>query len=133
MSVETETDEPDLAFAKKRSAEAREKLAGTLVELQARLNPKALAREAIQELKEAGQEMAREGLEAAKRHPLTLAGAATAVGIFLARKPLSKLISEFGETQAETTTREPAGDATPAPPTSLTKERAGARGKRTKP
>jgi ElaB/YqjD/DUF883 family membrane-anchored ribosome-binding protein len=124
MSAETGTDEPDLAFAKKRSAEARERLAGTLVELQARLNPKALAREAIQELKEAGQEMAREGLEAAKRHPLTLAGAATAVGVFLARKPLSKLISELGTSGTE--------DATPAPPTSLTKERAGARGKRTK-
>ncbi|MES2055754.1 MAG: DUF3618 domain-containing protein [Pseudomonadota bacterium] len=126
MSANTETDEPDLAFARMRSAEARQRLAGTLVELQARLNPKALAREAIQELKEAGQEVVREGLETAKRHPLTLAGAATAVGIFLARKPLSKLISEFSDTG------ETSEDATPAPPTSLTNERAPTRGKRTK-
>ena len=127
MSAVIDPDEPDLVFAKMRSVEARERLAGTLVELQARLNPKALAREAIQELKETGQEMAREGLEAAKRHPLTLAGAATAVGIFLVRKPLSKLISELSEPPSDVDT-----NATPAPPTSLTNERASARGKRTK-
>ncbi|MGY4397938.1 hypothetical protein ACVWZA_003135 [Sphingomonas sp. UYAg733] len=127
MSAENNPDEPDLDFAKACSIEARRRLAGTLVELQARLNPRVLAREAMQELKETGQEMAREGLEAAKRHPLTLAGAATAVGIFLARKPLSKLISELGDASSEA-----GSDATPAPPTSLTNERASARGKRTK-
>jgi hypothetical protein len=132
MNAGKDPDEPDLAFAKMRSAEARERLAGTLVELQARLNPKALARDALQELKETGQEMAREGLEAAKRHPLSLAGAATAVGIFLARKPLSKLIREFGDAPSEAAIPDTDTDATPAPPTSLTNERASARGKRTK-
>ena len=41
-------DEPTLAMAEARSDRARRRLAGTLVELQARLNPKALAREAAQ-------------------------------------------------------------------------------------
>ena len=47
-------DEPSLAMAEARSDRARRRLAGTLVELQARLNPKALAGEAAQELREAG-------------------------------------------------------------------------------
>ncbi len=54
--------------------------------------PKALAREAVGELKEAAQEIARDGLESLKRHPLTLAGAAAAVGLFLARGPLRQFI-----------------------------------------
>jgi Protein of unknown function (DUF3618) len=88
-------DEPTLAVAEARSEQARQRLAGTLVEIQARLNPKALAREAAQELREAGQELAREGLETVKRHQLTMAGVATAVGLFLARRPLRSLIGKI--------------------------------------
>ena len=47
-------DRVDLAVAESQAQTARQRLAGTLVELQARLNPKALAREAVQELKETG-------------------------------------------------------------------------------
>lgn len=94
-------DEPSLAVAQARSDRARQRLAATLVELQARLNPKALAREAAHELREAGQELAREGLDTVKRHPLTIAGVATAVGLFLARRPLRSLVTQkTGETPA---------------------------------
>jgi len=106
----------DLASAKVRAQEARARLAETLVDLQARLNPKALAREAVGELKEAAQEIARDGLDNLKRHPLTLAGTAAAVGLFLARGPIGQLIK--GD-----------GDETPAPPASLNPKRARARRK----
>lgn len=109
-------DAADLALAKRRAEDARARLASTLVELQARLNPKALAREAVGELKEAAQEIGREGLEGLKRHPLALAGAAAAVGLLVARRPLRHLID--------------AGfDETPAPPASLKPKRARARRK----
>jgi len=99
--------EPSLAVAEARSVRARQRLAGTLVEIQARLNPKALAREAAQELREAGEELAREGLETVKRHPLTAAGMVGAVALFLARKPIRALIASLP-------------DETPPPPPRLT-------------
>ena len=76
-------DATDLPAARRRAEAARARLAATLVDLQARLNPRALAREAIGELKEAAQEIGRDGLESLKRHPLTLAGGAAAVGLLL--------------------------------------------------
>lgn len=100
-------DEPTLAMAEARSDRARRRLAGTLVELQARLNPKALAREAAQELREAGQELAREGLETAKRHPLTIASVAAGLVLFVARRPLRSLLAKLP-------------DETPAPAPRLT-------------
>ncbi len=109
-------DAADLALAKRRAEDARARLASTLVEIQARLNPKALAREAVGELKEAAQEIAREGLEGLKRHPLALAGAAAAVGLLVARGPLRHLIDACL-------------DETPAPPASLKPKRARARRK----
>lgn len=107
-------DSVDLTIAESRAQAARQRLAGTLVELQARLNPKALAREAAQELKETGQEMARDGLDAIKRHPLRVGGVAAAIGLLLARRPLRQLLGKRA-------------DETAAPLTSLTSKRARSR------
>jgi ElaB/YqjD/DUF883 family membrane-anchored ribosome-binding protein len=109
-------DDTDLAIARLRAERARARLAGTLVDIQARLNPKALVREAFDELKEAAQEIAREGIDGLKRHPLTLAGVSAAVGVFLARGPLKHLIKVYL-------------DETPEPPESLKPKRAPARRK----
>ena len=105
-------DEPSLAIAEQRSDAARRRLAGTLVEIQGRLNPRALAREAAQELRETGEELAREGLAAVKRHPLTLAGVLTAVGLFVARRPIRALIARLPDE-----TPPPAPRLTPKPRT----------------
>jgi hypothetical protein len=104
-------DDNDLATAKRRAAAARARLTGTLVDLQARLNPKALMREAAHEVKEAAQELARDGLDTLKRHPITLAGATAALGIFFARGPLRHVIDVYM-------------DETLEPPASLTPKRA---------
>ena len=109
-------DATDLAGARVRAAAARARLAATLVDIQARLNPKALAREAVGELKEAAQEVARDGLDSLKRHPLTLAGAAAAMGLLFARGPIKEFIK--GDT-----------DETPEPAASLKPNRARARRK----
>jgi ElaB/YqjD/DUF883 family membrane-anchored ribosome-binding protein len=109
-------DRVDLTIAERQAETARQRLAGTLVELQARLNPKALVRDAVQELKETGGEFARDGLDAVKRHPLTVGGIAAAIGLFLVRRPIRQLLD-----------RRP--DETAAPLTSLTRNRARARAK----
>ncbi len=113
----SDDEAPSLAVAEQRSARARQRLAGTLVEIQARLNPKALAREAAQELREAGQELAREGLETVKRHPLTMAGVATAVGLFLARRPLRTLIAKLPDETPPPATLKTSPRLTPKPRT----------------
>jgi ElaB/YqjD/DUF883 family membrane-anchored ribosome-binding protein len=109
-------DDNDLAVAKLRAEVARARLAGTLVDIQARLKPKALVREAMQEMKEAAQEVARDGLDSLKRHPLTLAGATAALGLLFARGPLRHVIDAYM-------------DETPEAPASLTPKRARARRK----
>lgn len=116
MREARKNDSVELAIAKSQAQTARQRLAGTLVELQARLNPKALAREAVQELKETGEEFARNGLDAVKRHPLTVGGIAAAIGLFLARRPIRQLLDKHP-------------DETAVPLTSLTSKRASARAK----
>ncbi|MDX3885444.1 MAG: DUF3618 domain-containing protein [Sphingomonas sp.] len=81
-------DEADIANARARAAAARARLGGTLGEIQARLNPKALAREAWDELREHGEELAAEALAAAKEKPARTAAIAGGVALFLARKPI---------------------------------------------
>ena len=112
----TPDDDNELDLARSRAEAARTRLTGTLVDIQARLNPKALAREAAQELKEAAQEIARAGLDSIRRHPVTLVGATAALGIFFARGPLRHVIDTYL-------------DETPAAPASLTAKRTRARRK----
>ena len=109
-------DDEDLATAKRSAESARARLAGTLVDIQARLKPKALLHEAAQDLKEAAQEIARDGLDSLKRHPLTLAGATAALGLLFARGPIRHAIDAYM-------------DETPEAPVSLTPKRARARRK----
>ncbi|MGN6820874.1 MAG: DUF3618 domain-containing protein [Sphingomonas sp.] len=81
----------ELAKAEANSEQARQQLARTVVALQSRLKPSALARDAVEELKEVGGDMARSGIEAVKRNPLPAAGVAALLTAFVARKPLARL------------------------------------------
>jgi hypothetical protein len=92
-------DRAELTTAEQRSQLARSRLAGTLAEIQGRLKPAALAREAIEELRETGQELAIAGVAAAKRNPLRVAGVVAALGLFAARRPIAAL---FGKSKPET-------------------------------
>jgi hypothetical protein len=81
----------ELVRAEANSAEARQQLALTVVALQSRLKPSALARDAVEELKEVGGEMARSGIDAVKRNPLPTVGVVALLTAFVARKPLARL------------------------------------------
>ncbi|WP_298092858.1 DUF3618 domain-containing protein [uncultured Sphingomonas sp.] len=84
------SDEPvrHLADAEAQAAAARERLSHTVGQLQARLDPKLLAREA----REAGLQAARSGVDNARRNPGVVAGATGLLGLFLVRKPLCRLL-----------------------------------------
>ncbi len=94
----------DSTSAAARSAAARQRLSRTLGDLQARLSPKALARDAVQELKETSQELAQEGVAAAKRHPLTIGGAAAGIILFLLRRPIGSFLRGAGNATAASVT-----------------------------
>ncbi len=78
----TET-QSELADAEAKSREARARLTATLVDIQSRINPRALARDAIDEIREAGTQAIRAGLSAAKRNPGSMmAIGATLIALF---------------------------------------------------
>jgi hypothetical protein len=81
----------ELVKAETNSVDARRQLAKTVVALQSRLKPSALARDAVEELKEVGGEMARSGIDAVKRNPLPTVGVVALLTAFVARKPLARL------------------------------------------
>ena len=103
------SDSPlSVAAAEVQVVAARRRLTETLTLLKARIAPKSLVHEATQGLITKTQDIAQDGLDMAKRHPLPVAGALAAFGLFLASKPLGRLVTR---SQA---------DATPDPATSLT-------------
>ncbi len=69
-------------------AEAREALIDTARELQQRLQPKTLAREAWESAKVKGADMAEEAVDAVKRRPVATGGIIAAIAMFLAREPI---------------------------------------------
>jgi hypothetical protein len=82
----------ELARAEAESAASRHRLTETMVALQSRLKPSALARDAVDELKEIGGDMARAGVETVKRNPIPTMGVVAALTALLVRKPLGRLL-----------------------------------------
>lgn len=66
----------------------REALIDTARELQQRLQPKTLAREAWESAKVKGADMAEEAVDAVKRRPVATGGIIAAIAMFLAREPI---------------------------------------------
>lgn len=75
----------DLATAQRERAAARDRVTRTLGEIQDRVNPKTVARNAARDLTDAGTAIAATGVETARRNPGALAGVTALAGLFLAR------------------------------------------------
>ena len=82
----------ELVKAEANSADARKQLAKTVVALQSRLKPSALAREAIEDLKQAADEAVRSGADTIRRNPVSTIGIVAALTALIARKPLARLL-----------------------------------------
>lgn len=76
----------ELIIAEEQARLARAQLTASLVAIQARVTPRALAREAFEEIRDAGAEISQMAINAAKRHPGPLVAiAATLIALFAQR------------------------------------------------
>lgn len=85
----TDTLPPSLSEAEARSRNARERLFGTLGAMQHKLNPMTLAQDAVENV---AIGVARDTVATVRANPRTVATVAGAALLFLARKPLARLL-----------------------------------------
>ncbi|HEV7289916.1 hypothetical protein [Sphingomonas sp.] len=85
----TELLPPDLTEAEARSRNARDRLFGTLGRMQHKLNPMALAQDAVENV---AIGVARDTVATVRANPRTVAAVAGAAVLFLARRPLARLL-----------------------------------------
>lgn len=79
----------ELTEAEARSRNARDRLFGTLGRMQEKLNPMALAQDAVENV---AIGVARDTVATVRAHPRAVATAAGAAFLFLARRPLARLL-----------------------------------------
>lgn len=84
-------DTPEVAAARIEAERARGRLMGTARELQERLSPARLSRDAWQGAKTKGADLAEDAVDAVRSRPAVAGGVAAAIALFLAREPLAEL------------------------------------------
>lgn len=89
-----------LSAAQERSRAARARLVDSLLTLRARLSPGVLARDVKDSVVAKGAEVARSGADAVIDNKWSVAGTASLLGLFLARKPIAGLFASDDETSA---------------------------------
>ena len=82
----------NVAEAQLRANAAKAKLAGTVGELQERLHPRALVRDATQGMAESADKAARAGLETVRDNPGKAAGVAAVAIALLARNQIARFL-----------------------------------------
>jgi len=80
-----------LALAEAEAIVARERLSTTLTTIQARLDPKTLARTAARDVADRSGAVAMAGVDTAIRNPGAVAGVTAVAGLFLARHRIAAL------------------------------------------
>jgi hypothetical protein len=85
------TDTPEIAAARIEVERSRGRVMATAHDLQERLSPKTLARDAWQGAKEKGADAAENAVDAVRSRPLAATGVVAAITMFLAREPLIDL------------------------------------------
>jgi len=88
-------EDPSVADARRRAEVAQHKLIGTLHELQHRVAPKTLARDAWQGARSKGADLAEDAVDAVRKRPVAASGIIAALALFLAREPLIDLASRL--------------------------------------
>lgn len=80
-----------IALAEARVVEARRRLGETATTLQAKLNPRVVARGAIDGIADSGEKALRSGAEAARAHPNAVIGAVTLAAAWFTRHRIATL------------------------------------------
>ena len=86
---------PRIVTAEAQVADARKALIDTARELQQRLQPKTLAREAWESAKVKGADLAEDAVDAVKRRPVATGGVIAAIAMFFAREPIKDGVSRL--------------------------------------
>ncbi|HUP66917.1 MAG TPA: DUF3618 domain-containing protein [Sphingomicrobium sp.] len=89
------TDTPEIAAARITVERSRSRLMATSQELQDRLSPKTLAKDAWQGAKEKGADLAEDAVDAVRARPIAATGVVAAITMFLAREPLWELATKL--------------------------------------
>lgn len=89
------TDSPEIAAARTEVERRRSRLMSSAHELQERLSPKVLARDAWQGAKGKGADLAEDAVDAVRARPLAATGVVAAITMFLAREPLIDLAGKL--------------------------------------
>ena len=87
-----------LAEAERDAAAARERLSSTVTTLQAKLDPKTLARSTVNEIADRGAAAAKAGVAGARRNPVIIAGVVVLASLFFARRPITNAIRRGRDT-----------------------------------
>ncbi len=88
-------DTPEIAAARIEAERSRSRLMATAHELQERLSPKTLARDAWEGAKIKGADLAEDAVDAVRARPLAATGVVAAIAMFLARDPLMDLAGKL--------------------------------------
>ncbi len=89
------TDGPEVVAARSEVERSRSRLMSTAQELQERLSPKTLARDAWQGAKMKGADMAEDAVDAVRSRPYAAGGVVAAIAMFLARDPIRDLAGKL--------------------------------------
>jgi hypothetical protein len=90
-------DTAEIVAARTEVGRSRARVMSTAQELQERLSPKVLAKDAWQGAKEKGAGLAEDAVDAVRARPLTATGVVAAITMFLAREPLIDLAGRLAD------------------------------------
>lgn len=94
--------EKDVERARAQAMQARARLAGTMSEIQDRLNPRTLLSDAWQEVREHGQDLVGEAIQTARAKPVAASAMAAAVIALFAREPIWRAVATLFLRRRET-------------------------------
>jgi len=88
-------DTPEIVAARSEVDRSRSRVMATAHELQERISPKVLARDAWEGAKDKGANLAEDAVDAVRARPLAAGGVVAALTMFLAREPLIDLAGKI--------------------------------------
>ena len=89
--------DPKIEAARIEVERSRSQLLGTARELQKRLEPGKLTRDAWQSAKEKGADAVEDAVDAVRKRPYAAGGAVAALALFIAREPIMELFGKLGD------------------------------------
>jgi hypothetical protein len=84
-------DTPEIVEARAEAERRRTRLMASAEQLQERLSPKRLTKDAWEGAKDKGADLAENAVDAVRSRPIAAGGTVAAIALFLAREPLIEL------------------------------------------